>query len=126
MKRKITLGIEISKIIISCLMIPLYFIPILHDVAHYPRNDESGIQYFVKVDYFYSIYDKLFGHMENALPLLGISIAVIAISIAISVLCIVLKKNNKPLLISSHIIFGLSIVLFLIVVLLAESFNLYY
>lgn len=120
MKRKIALLVEISKIIINCLSVPLYFIKTFHEVAVLPGRNENGEFITGRFDYYYSVFDKF--SREGILFFLWLSVAIIIVSSTISILSIVIK-DNKKLMIVSHIIFGVSIVLFLSVLFVAASIS---
>lgn len=115
MKKNSTLFIEIGKTIINCLILPMYFIKMFHDVAHF---DASGGDGSVQVDYFYSIYDIIL--REGLAALLWISIVIIIFSTALSVFNIIIK-DKKTVRIFSHIMFGISIVLFFVLLFLAAT-----
>ena len=112
MKKKILLFItEIAKIVVNCVILPLYFIKFYHDKAAFPGSDGDGQFIVVYKDYYYSIFDKL--NREEIAFSLWLAVAISALSIILSVLRIVIK-DNKVLKIASHILFGISVIFFLV------------
>lgn len=112
MKKKILLFItEIAKIVANCIILPLYFIKFYHEVATFPGVDGDGQFIVVYRDYYYSIFYKL--NREGLAFALWLAVAVSALSIILSALRIVIK-DNKVLKIASHILFGISVIFFLV------------
>ncbi len=107
MRKILSVVLEAAKVFLNVLMGALCFIKIDHDVAHLP-NAEGGIG---KVDYFYSIYDKLV--REELQFLVYLALAVMAISVVLSVFTFLVKDNRK-IKIASHIIFAVSALFFLV------------
>ncbi len=106
MRKILSVVLEAVKVCLNVLMGALCFIKIDHDVAHLP-NAEGGIG---KIDYFYSIYDKLL--REELQFLVYLALAVMAISVLLSILTLLVKDNRK-IKIASHIIFSVSALFFL-------------
>lgn len=106
MKNFLCRTVEVVKMILNFLMGALYFIKIDHDIAVLP-NPEGDL---ARVDYYYSIFDKLL--RENLQFLIWIALAVTAVSVLLSILVCVVKDNQK-LKIASHVIFGISASFFL-------------
>ncbi len=107
MKKIFMVVLEVIKVCLNVLMGALCFIKIDHDVAYIP-NAEGGIGH---LDYYYSIYDKLF--REDLQVLVYLALTVMAISVVLSVaLCIV--KDNRKMRIASHVIFAVSVLFFLV------------
>ena len=111
MKRKPLLIFEICKIILNCLFVPMYFIKIYHEVAVIPGIDENGEEILGRFDHYYSVYDKF--SRENILFLLLGSAVLIIASVTLAV-CSIAIKNNKDLAVASHVIFGISAGVFLL------------
>lgn len=121
MKRnKWEIAVEIGKILISCSAACLYFIKIFHEVGMLPGIDQFGETVIVQNDYYYSVYDKFF--RENLLFLLWLSVAAIASSLVVSV-CALAKGGSKKLKTASHILFGISALLFFINLATAASIS---
>lgn len=106
MKKAIHLILEIGKACGNILMGALCFIRFDHDVAILP-NGEGGVE---QVNYYYSIYDKLLG--ANLQFLVYIALAVMAASVALSVMACIARDNRKIRLVS-HGIFVVSVLFFL-------------
>lgn len=123
MKRKISFIAEIVKIIINCITIPLYFIKFFCHVAVYPSSDPYSASNYHKVYYYYSIYDKI--SREGMAYLVWCAIAIIIISITLSVLSMIFKEK-KALKIASYIVFGVTIILFFVLLFIAGSIHYYY
>lgn len=118
MKRTTAIIVEIVKIVINCITIPLYFIKFFCDEAVLPGFNENGEEVINRVYYYYSIFDKI--DREGIAFLLWGSIAIIIVSIALSFLSITVK-DNKALKIASYIVFGVAIVLFFVLLFIAGS-----
>ena len=118
MKRKTVLIVEIVKIFINCITVPLYFIKFFCDEAVLPGFNENGEEVINRTYYYYSIFDKI--DREGIAFLLWGAIATIIVSIALSILSITVK-DNKALKIASHIVFGAAIVLFFVLLFIAGS-----
>ncbi len=109
MKRRTDFIAEIVKIIINCITIPLYFIKLICEVAVLPGIDENGENITVRFYYYYSIFEKV--NRERMAYLVWVAIAIIIVSITLSVLSIIFKEK-KPLKIASLILFIVAVVLF--------------
>lgn len=107
MKKVLGIVSEVAKICLNILMGTLCFIKIDHDVAILP-NDEGDI---IQVDYYYSIYEKLF--REDIQFLVYIALAVMAASVALSVVACIAKDNRK-VRIASYVIFAVYTVFFIV------------
>ena len=118
MKRKTAFIVEIVKIIINCITVPLYFIKFFCDEAVLPGINENGEEVINRIYHYYSIFDKIDG--EGIALLLWGAIVIIIVSITLSVLSITIK-GNKALKIASHIIFAVAIVLFFVLLFIAVS-----
>lgn len=100
-------ALEVVKICLNLLMGALCFIKIEHDVAVLP-NAEGSVG---RADYYYSILDKLSG--KNLQFLVYIALAVMAASVALSVVAYIAKDNIKIRL-TSHVIFVVAAIFFLV------------
>lgn len=118
MKRKTAFIVEIIKIFINCISIPLFFIKFFCDEAVLPGFNENGEEIINRVYYYYSIFDKI--SRESMAFLLWGAIAIIIASITLSVLSMIIKEN-KAIKIISHIVFGVAIVLFFVLLFIAGS-----
>lgn len=103
------------KLVLSCIQIPLWFIPIFHTVAYFPTNIPNKT---IKEDYFHSMYQNV--KSSDCLFLLFISMALIIVSAVLAI--IELKIKNKKLAIASKIIFITSILFFMIAMFIAGVF----
>ncbi len=99
--------LEVVKFCLILLMDALFFIEIGHDVDLLPNNEGK----LEKVDYYYSIYDKLYG--KNLQFLVYIALVVMSVSIVMSIVTCVAKDNRK-LRIASHVTFLIAAIIFLI------------
>ena len=108
--KKISIS-EIVKIAINCVILPLYFINIFHQVAHLPGFDEEGNQIIGEIDHYYSIFYKLDG--EEVGYLVWLAIAICVASIAASAVSIFVR-DSKAIKIVSHILFAVSTILFFV------------
>jgi len=95
------------KILLNCLMGALLFIKIDHDVAVLPSFDGGT----VRIDHWYSIYDKLL--RENLQGLIYFALTVTATSVLLSIIALIAKDNRK-LRIASHAVFAASAIFFLL------------
>lgn len=118
MKRKTTFIVEIVKIIINCVMVPLYFIKLFCDEAVLPGYNENGEPIVGRFYYYYSIFDKI--DREGIAYLLWVAIAIIIASITLSVLCMTIKER-KALKLASYIVFGVAIIMFFVLLFIAGN-----
>ncbi len=115
-KNKLLFIVEIVKLVINCITIPLLFIPFFHEVAVLPGVSVSGEHITSRFDHYYSIYDKV--AREGLSVWFWIAVLTIAISILICVFNMVIK-NSKTLKITGYVICGISIVLFFVLLFIA-------
>ena len=115
MKKKSTLILEVIKLVLVLPQLPLYFIKIIHEGA-----DFDAIYGSTHVDYYYSIYDKI--AREGLAVLVWLALAITVVSITMSVLRIV-GIDNKKIKLGGHILFGVAIVMFLVLLVVAISVN---
>ncbi len=106
---------EIIKIVLLLPQLPLYFMKIIHEGA-----DIDAVYGSAYVDYYYSIYDKI--AREGLAVLIWLALAIAVVCIFISVLRII-GIDNKKMRITGHILFGLSIVIFFVLLIAAISVN---
>ena len=106
MKAFFSYVLEAVKMCLNVLMGAFCFIKIDHDVAEIPNAAGEIVQY----RYDYSIYDKLL--REGLQIFVYLALAVMAASVALSVLSCVIRDGRK-LKIASHVVFALSAVCFL-------------
>lgn len=102
--------IEIVKLVINCITIPLYFIRFFHEVAVLPGISENGESTTHRIDYYYSIYDKI--AREGLATLVWVGVVITVWSILFCVLNMVIK-DNKVLKIAGYTVWGVSMGLFL-------------
>lgn len=105
---------QIVEIVLCIILLYLFFVKIFHEVAVLPGYTSEGQFITLRVDYYYSIIDNL---KQNGLYLIHFSGAVIIGSIMINVIALIV--NNNKLKIASHIVFGCSVTIFLIVLIIA-------
>lgn len=117
MKAKKTFVAEIVKIILSCVTVSLYFINIFRETAVLPGFSEHGEHITHRFNHYYSIFYKL--DREGMVCLIWVAIAMIAVSITLSVVRMFYEK--KALKIASYVAFGLAIVIFFILLFIAAS-----
>ena len=115
MKNKSTLILEVIKLFLVLPQLPLYFIKIIHEGA-----DFDAIYGSTHVDYYYSIYDKI--AREGLAFLLWFALATAVSSIVMSVLRIA-GIDNKKIRIAGYILFGISLLMFLVLFVVAISAN---
>ena len=118
MKRITASTVEILKIVIHCITIPLYFVKLFCDEAVLPGFNQSGEEIISTSYYYYSIFDKI--DREGITYLLWGAVAITIASIAFAVLNIAIK-DKKAIKIASHIVFGVAIVLFFVLLFIAWS-----
>lgn len=110
MKRK-SLIFEIVKIAVNCLLVPLYLIKFFKEIAVISELDENGEWVLSNRKYYLSLYGEMCRARLDFL--FWIALAVIVASIALSALSIVVPDSKKTR-IASHVLFGISVILFLI------------
>ena len=116
MKARKTFVAEMIKIIVSCITIPLYFINLFRQTAVLPGFSESGERVIYRSYYYYSVFYKI--NRAGMVYLIWVAIALIAVSITLSVLRIFNEK--KALKIASYVAFGLSITIFFVLFIIAS------
>ena len=114
MKRKVIIT-EIVKTAVNCVILPLYFIKIFHEVAVLPGFDEDGNQIIGRHDYYLSIYGETCRAGIEFVFWLAFSFVITSIILSVTRIFI---KDNKALKISSHLLFAISIVFFLVLLFL--------
>ena len=119
-KNKLSFIVEIIKLVINCITLPLLFIPFFHEVAVLPGSIEGGGNITHRIDHYYSIYDKI--AREGLSTLLWIAVVTIAVSVLFCVLNLVIK-NSKTLKITGYVIWGISMILFLVLLFIACAIN---
>ena len=123
MKKKFEIVVEIVKILLICAMVPLFFIKIFKQTAALPGYNENGESIIHRINYYYSIFDKF--AREGIVFLMWFTIAIIILSVTLSILNMTAIDSEK-LTVASHLIFGLSIVLFFIILFIACSIKYVY
>ena len=115
MRKKSTLISEITKIVLILPQLPLYFIKIIHEGA-----DIDSVYGSSYVDYYFSIYDKI--ARKGLAFILWLALTISIASITMSVLRIS-GIDNKKIKIAGHILFGLAIITFPVLLVAAISIN---
>lgn len=106
---------ESIKALLNVIMAVLCLVKIEHDVAVLPDiEDGTG-----KIDYYYSVYDKLAG--KNLQFIVYIALAVMAASVAFSVVACVFKDNRK-IRIAGHAVFAVSALFFIVLLVYSAQF----
>ena len=118
MKKKSALTIEIVKLIVDCIVLPLYFVKFFHEVAVLPGFSDEGEQITNRIDYYYSIFDKI--SREGLSALLWISVVITVASVALCVANLIVK-GNKSLKVVSNVVFAIAIVLFFVLLLISAG-----
>ncbi len=99
----------VSQIIGTCIMIPMYFVKLMHEVGILPTEDGGTIE----AHYYYSIYDKL-GRDSYAV---WIMIAIAVASIALYIISIARGGKFNKICIT---VFIAQIILFLFLLFIAD------
>ena len=107
---------NIGKIVILLSLLPLWFAKIFVDVGHFPSKTNPGA--IEKAYFYHSMYDNI-TTMEYDI-LLYISFTFIAFSVIAAALAIK-YKNSRRIQMISHIIFTVTVVMFLLFYLLAST-----
>ena len=107
--------INIGEILISLGMIPLWFVKFFHGVGHLPSQSDPDI--IVQVDFYHSMYENINADFDFMFP---VSMALIALSVIFSAVCLKFP-NNKKMQTAGHIIFGITVGVFLLSLLLAST-----
>ena len=105
--------IESSKIVLSLVQIPLWFVNLFHGVGHMP-NVDTGIE---EVHFYHTMYENISD--LDCLFLFYISMALIILSIFFAIVSFI--KNNKKINSVSNIISFISILSFAIFLILAST-----
>ena len=106
--------LNISKIIIAIITIPLWFVDIFHGVGHMPNVDTGKIE---EVHFYHSIYENM-----NSLELsivFYLFVVVVLSSVVLSIISI--KTNNKKINKISNIALIVTLVLFLVCLVVAST-----
>lgn len=108
--------INIGEILISLGLIPLWFVKFFHGVGHLPSQSDPNT--IVQVDFYHSMYENVntdvFGFM------FPVSIGLIAVSVIFSAVCLKYPNNKKKQKVG-HIIFGITVGVFLLSLLFAST-----
>lgn len=110
MKGKSALICGIVQLVINCILVPLFFIKIFCNIAVLPGVNGDGEAIIGRFYHYQSIFDRF--ARAGIAHVVWISIAFIGLSTIICGLSMVIR-DNKMLKISSYIVFGISIVYFL-------------
>ena len=107
--------ISISRIVLSSATIPLWFVKMFVGVGHLPDQATGEI---VKVIFRHSMFENVGDLVHPILAYIAMAIAVVSAVINV----IALKySDNKKIKITANVTFGVAIVLFLILMLLAST-----
>ena len=107
--------ISIGEILISLGLIPLWFVKFFHGVGHLPSQSDPNT--IVLVDFYHSMYENKNADFEFMFP---VSMALIALSVIFSAVCLKFS-NSKKMQAAGHIIFGITVGVFLLSLLLAST-----
>lgn len=110
--KKIIIGL--SKMILSLVQIPLWFIKLFHDVGHLPNADTGEID---EVHFYHSMFENI-SDLDCSF-FLYISIGLVVLSVSLTIVSII--KNNKKINLSSNMILIISIVSFIIFLIMAST-----
>ena len=106
--------LNISKIIIASITIPLWFLGFYHGVGHMPNVDTGKIE---EVHFYHSMYENM-----NSLELsfmFYLYIVVVIVSIVLSIISF--KTNDKKINKISNIALIITLVLFLVCLTVAST-----
>ena len=107
--------INIGEILVSLGLIPLWFVKFFHGVGHLPSQSDPGT--IVQVDFYHSMYENINADFEFMFP---VSMVLIALSAIFSAVCLKFTSNKKMQTVG-HIIFGITVGVFLLSLLLAST-----
>lgn len=107
--------ISVGEILISLGLIPLWFVKFFHGVGHLPSQSDPNT--IVQVDFYHSMYENINADFEFMFP---VSIGLIAVSVIFSAACLIFP-NNKKMQKAGHIIFGVTVGVFLLSLFLAST-----
>ena len=107
--------INIGESLISLGMLPLWFVKFFHGVGHLPSQSDPNI--IVQVDFYHSMYENINADFEFMFP---VSLALIVFSVIFSAVCLRFP-NNKKMQTAGHIIYGITVGVFLLSLLLAST-----
>lgn len=110
MKKKILSAVEI---LLSVITFPLWFVKMFIDVGHLP-NQEGEI---VEVMFRHSMYENICDGAHSFFVYVAMSVIISAIVLNI----INLKFSNKKLQTACHVVFGVAIGLFVVLLLYAAT-----
>ena len=99
--------LNISKIIIAIITIPLWFVNIFHGVGHMPNVDTGKIE---EVHFYHSMYENM-DSLELSF-MFYLFIVVVLSSVVLSIISI--KTNDRKINKISNIVSVVTIVLFLV------------
>ena len=107
--------IAIGKIVGSITLILLWFAKIFHGTGHLPSQEDPN--QIVTVDFYHSMLENItdIGHPFAAYG----SIAMLSLSALFALFSLLF--SNKKLGAASHIVFGIAVILFLVLLVLASS-----
>ena len=106
---------NIGEILVLLGMIPLWFVKFFHGVGHLPSQSDPDV--IVQVDFYHSMYENINADFEFMFP---VSMALIALSVIFSAVCLKLP-NNKKMQTAGHIIIGITVGVFLLSLFLAST-----
>ena len=111
MKRKI---LNVVKIVLSAITFPLWFVKMFVGIGHLPNQETGEI---VEVVFRHSMYENI---CDGAHPFLAYTAMTITMS-AIALNVLNLKLSNKKIQTAGHIVFGIALGLFIILLLYAST-----
>lgn len=104
----------VSKIVLSLVQIPLWFVNLFHGVGHMPNVDTGKIE---EVHFYHTMYENISD--LGCLFLFYISIVLACLSITLAILTF-LKKNKKINTVSNFVTV-ISIISFIIILIIAST-----
>ena len=103
-----------SKIVLSLVQIPFWFIKLFHGVGHMPNVDTGKIE---EVHFYHTMYENI-SDLECSF-LFIISTVSVVFSVVLAILTLI--KNNKKISLVSNVISIISVVLFIVLLIMAST-----
>ena len=103
-----------SKIILSLVQIPLWFVNLFHGIGHMPNVDTGKIE---EVHFYHTMYENISDLGCSFLFIASTVLVVFSVVLAI----ITLIKNNKKVSLVSNVISIISVVLFIVLLIMAST-----
>lgn len=103
-----------SKIVLSLVQTPLWFIKLFHGVGHMPNVDTGKIE---EVHFYHTMYENISDLGCSFLFIISMVLVVFSMVLAI----LTLNKNNKKASLVSNVISIISVVLFVVLLIMAST-----